>query len=213
MSDSPWQTRMPDDQFTRMRDILAAPSPIGLEAAMTEGVLRPMAAKFAPDDWAVHTFRGNAGVVFDTKPGDEDAFSVMVIGHADQIRMQVRSIGEDGKIWIETDSFLPTTLIGHEVRLFSEGEDGKYRVIEGGTVEALGAIHFASPELRTGRKGITKEMVYLELGLHGEKRKKQVEKLGIRAGDSILLNRRSAAGSLQTPTTARISTTVSAAFS
>ncbi len=156
---------------------------------MTEGVLRPMAAEFAPDSWAVHSFRGNAGLVFDTKPGDEDALSVMVIGHADKIRMQVRSIGEDGKIWIETDSFLPTTLIGHEVLLFSEGEDGNYRVIEGGTIEALGAIHFATPEMRTGRKGVTKEMMYLELGLHGEKRKKQVEALGIRSGDSILLKR------------------------
>jgi putative aminopeptidase FrvX len=48
-----------------------------------------------------------------------DRTSVMVIGHADKIRMQVRSIGSDGKIWINRDSFLLTTLIGHEVLLFS----------------------------------------------------------------------------------------------
>ncbi|MDH3590795.1 MAG: peptidase M42, partial [Planctomycetota bacterium] len=105
----PWEQPMPEDQFARMRDILAAPSPIGLEAAMTHGVLWDQAAAFMPDSWAVHGFRGNAGLVFDTKPDDPDAFSVMVIGHADKIRLQVRSIGDDGKVWVEADSFLPST--------------------------------------------------------------------------------------------------------
>ena len=44
----PWQQSMPEDQFTRMRDILAAPSPVGLEAAMTEGVLAPMCLPARP---------------------------------------------------------------------------------------------------------------------------------------------------------------------
>ncbi len=193
MSDAeqPWKQSMPEDQFARMRDILAAPSPIGLEGAMTYGVLKPMFESFAPKDWQVRQFRGNASVVLDTHPGRDDLFSVMVIGHADKIRMQVRSIGEDGKIWINSDSFLPVTLIGHEVRLFSEDPEqpGRYRMIEGGTVEALGAIHFAEEPLRTGAKGVKKEQLYLELQLHGEERKKQVQDLGIRAGDTIILDR------------------------
>lgn len=73
----------------------------------------------------------------------------MIVGHADKIRMQVssfflsfyinrlatshwyapyaqttiiakvRHIGKDGKIYIDSDSFLPPTLIGHRVKLFT----------------------------------------------------------------------------------------------
>ena len=187
----PWAAAMPDAQFQLMHDILAAPSPIGLEAAMTEGVLKPHFEGFAPAGWQVQNFKGHAGVVLDTHPGQDDLFTVMVIGHADKIRMQVRSIGEDGKVWINSDSFLPTTLLGHEVSIFSEdaAAPGQYRRIDGGTVEALGAIHFADPKLRAGEKGVRKEQLYVELQIHGKDKKKQVEALGIRPGDSIIMNR------------------------
>ena len=188
----PWQQSMPEDQFTRMRDILAAPSPVGLEAAMTEGVLAPMCESFMPEGWKLHRFRGNAGVVLDTWPdAPEGTLTVMAIGHADKIRMQVRSIGEDGKIWINSDSFLPMTLIGHEVTLFSEDPEnpGSFRSLTGGTVEALGAIHFAEPAMRDGSRGIKANQLYLELQLSGDDRKKQVESLGIRSGDPLLLDR------------------------
>jgi len=188
----PWQTRMPDDQFERMRDILGAPSPVGLEAAMNEGVIAPFFESFMLDGWALHRFKGNAGLVLDTHPAEDDRFTVMLIGHADKIRLQVRTIGDDGKIWVNSDSFLPTTLIGHQVQLFSEDPDapGKYRVLRGGTIEAIGAIHFADARLRNGDSGIKKTQLYLELGAHGEDRKKQVEALGIKPGDSILLDRK-----------------------
>lgn len=193
MSDTakPWTQPMPDAQFKLMRDILAAPSPIGLEGAMTYGVLKPYFESFAPSDWHLHQFKGNAGVVLDTHPGRDDMFKLMIIGHADKIRMQVRSIGEDGKIWINTDSFLPGVLIGHEVTLFSEDPEapGSYRSIKGGTVEALGAIHFSDPAQRDGSKGIKKEQIYLDLQIHGENKKQQVLNLGVRPGDSIIFNR------------------------
>lgn len=187
----PWKKSMPKKQFELMRQILAAPSPVGLEGAMTYGVLKPHFEEISLDGWKVHQFKGNAGIVLDTHPGEDDMLSMMVIGHADKIRMQVRSIGDDGKIWIQSDSFLPGTLIGHEVTLFSrDPEDpGKYRRIEGGTIEALGAIHFADSALRSGDKGIKKEMLYLELQIHGEDTKQQVEDLGISSGDPIILNR------------------------
>ena len=190
-SSKPWTQSMPEEQFQRMRDVLAAPSPVGLEGAMTYGVLKPYFDSFAPADWRVHQFQGHAGIVLDTHPGRDDLFKVMVVGHADKIRMQVRSIGDDGKVWIDSDSFLPGTLIGHEVTLFSEAPEnpGAYRRIEGGTIEALGAIHFADEETRTGRKGVKKEQLYLELQVHGENKKKQVEGLGVRPGDPILLDR------------------------
>jgi endoglucanase len=188
----PWKNSMPEKQFELMRDIIGAPSPIGLEGSMTYGLLKPHFESFAPKGWKTHQFRGNAGLVLDTHPDDDEMFTVMVIGHADKIRMQVRSIGDDGKIWINSDSFLPTTLIGHEVLLFSENPDepGQYRTLEGGTIEAIGAIHFADSALRSGDKGIKKEMLYLELQAHGEDRKQQIEELGICPGDPIILNRK-----------------------
>ena len=190
-SEQPWNQPMPEKQFQLMRDILAAPSPVGLEGAMTYGVLKPYMDGFALPDWKTHQFKGHAGIVMDTHPGREDMFTIMLVGHADKIRMQVRSIGDDGKIWINSDSFLPGTLIGHEVKLFSEDPDnpGNYRVIQGGTVEALGAIHFAETAVRTGEKGVKKEQLYLELQIHGENKKQQVENLGVRPGDTIILDR------------------------
>ena len=182
---------MPKVQFDFMRKVLAAPSPIGVEAAMSYGVLKPYFEKFMPKSWAIHQFKGNAGIVVDTHPGCDDMTSAMIIGHADKIRMQVRKIDNDGKIWVNTDSFLPCTLIGHEVKLFSQDpkKPGNYRCIEGGTIEALGAIHFSEPAQRSGDKGLKPEMMYLELQMHGEKCKQRIEALGIRPGDPIILNR------------------------
>jgi len=182
---------MSDSQFNLMRDIISAPSPVGMESAMTHGVLKPCFDKFAPKSWKMHRFQGNAGVVWDTHPEKPDMFTVMICGHADKIRMQVRKIGADGKIWINSDAFLPCTLIGHEVTLYSEdpAKPGKYRALSGGTVEALGAIHFSEPAQRTGDKGISPKQIYLELQIHGENKSEQVKNLGIRPGDTLLLNR------------------------
>lgn len=186
-----WQTTMPHDQFAFMKKVLASPSPIGFEAAMSYGVIKPEFESFMPAGWGVHQFKGNAGLVFDSHPGRDDLVSVMIVGHADKIRMQVRKIDDDGKVWINTDSFLPTTLIGHEVKVFCQNPDeaGRFKVIEGCTVEALGAIHFSTPAQRTGEQGIKPESIYLELHTHGEDRKAQVEALGLRPGDPILLDR------------------------
>jgi putative aminopeptidase FrvX len=190
-NDAPWSVRMSDERFELMKQILAAPSPIGLEAAMTQGILEPHFRSFMPGHWKIHRFKGNAGILLDTASEQPEAFSVMIIGHADKIRMQVRSIGEDGKIWINSDSMLPTTLLGHKVMLFSEDPKtpNAWRVLKGGTVEAIGAIHFADPKLRTGDKGIKEEMLYLELQIHGENKKQQIEALGIRPGDPLLFDR------------------------
>ena len=189
--EKPWEKAMEAERFSLMRNILDAPSPIGLEAAMTKGVLEPYLDQFKLAGWKVHSFKGNAGIVLDTAPEAKDAFSVMVIGHADKIRMQVRSVGDDGKIWVNTDSMLPTTLIGHKVKLFSEDPEnpGSWRVLRGGTIEAIGAIHFADPKVRSGDRGIKPEMMYLELHIHGSDKKKQIEKLGIRPGDPIIYDR------------------------
>jgi len=170
---------MPDDQFEIMRDIIKAPSPVGLESAMTLGVLKPYFDSFAPDNWEMHQFVGNAGVVWDSHPGQDDMFSVMLVGHADKIRMQVRKIAADGKVYINSDSFLPCTLIGHEVIVFSENPDepGDYRSLSGGTIEAMGAIHFSDAAQRTGDKGIRPNALYLDLQIHGENKADQIKRL------------------------------------
>lgn len=189
--DKPWAQPMSDEQFKIMRDILAAPSPVGLESAMTLGVLKPYFDSFMPDSWEMHQFVGNAGVVWDSHPGEDDRFSVMLVGHADKIRLQVRKIGSDGKIYVNSDSFLPCTLIGHEVTVFSEDPQspGDYRSLTGGTIEALGAIHFSDPAQRTGDKGIRPNSLYLDLQIYGENKADQIKRLGLKAGDAILLNR------------------------
>lgn len=192
MAEQPWTRSMPEEQFKLMRRILGAASPIGMEAAMTRGVLEPHFKSFMPKGWTIHTFRGNAGVVLDTHPGCDDMFTVMIVGHADKIRLQVRSIGDDGKIWVQSDSFIAGTLIGHEVLLYNENPDdpGHYRLLKGGTLEAVGAIHFAPKELRSGKQGIKPEQLYVELQIHGKDKRKQIEKIGIRPGDSVILKRK-----------------------
>ncbi len=191
MSDAVWTQSMPEPQFDLMKRIIAAPSPVGLESAMTLGVLKPYFESFMPSSWAMHQHTGNASVVWDTHPGDDEKFSVMIIGHADKIRMQVRNIGSDGKVWINSDSFLPCTLIGHEVTLFSEDPDtpGRYRSLSGGTVEAMGAIHFSDPAQRTGDKGIRPTQLYLDLQVHGKNKADQIKRLGVKPGDTLLLDR------------------------
>eukprot|EP00941_MAST-03F_sp_MAST-3F-sp1_P004357 g4357.t1 len=190
-----WEKPLADEDFGFLRNVLAAPSPVGLEGAMTHGVLQERFKSFAPSHWKSHSFKGNAGVVWDSAPnqsGKEKPLTVMIMGHADKIRCQVRSVAADGKVYINSDSFLPFTLIGNEVLLFSEETpaSGKYKKISG-TVEAIGAIHFAPSAARTGQKGIAPEKLYLELGLSGTKseRKKQVDALGIRPGDTIIMDR------------------------
>lgn len=188
---TPWTEPMPPEQFERMRRIIGAPSPIGFEAAMTRGVIEPMLQPHLPESWGIHRFRGNAGIVFDTHPGRDDLVSLLICGHADKIRLQVRRIGDDGKVWVDSDSFLAQSLIGHEVRLFTQDpkDPTRYRARTGATIEAIGAIHFAKPDLRRGDKGIKPEMLYLELHVSGEDKKAQVEALGIRPGNPILLDR------------------------
>ena len=83
---------MDDETFQFMRDVLAAPSPVGLEASMTRGVLSQRFAEIAKPDWKEITFKGNAGIVWDTGNEDDVGLTVMIVGHADKIRMQVRSI-------------------------------------------------------------------------------------------------------------------------
>jgi len=186
-----WEKAMPEAQFDFMKEIISAPSPVGLEGAMTYNVLKPAFESFMLDEWQVQQFKGHASIVLDTHPDEEDMPTVMIVGHADKIRMQVRSIGSDGKIWINSDSFLPTVLVGHEVKLFVQNpkKPGDYGVIEGGTIEALGAIHFADPAMRSGSKGLGKNDIYLDLQMYGDKPKEKLEKLGVKAGDPILLER------------------------
>ena len=126
---------MDDKQFQFMRKVIAAPSPVGLEASMTQGVIAPEFEAFGAKDldWQEHKFRGNAGTVWDTGSKGDGKLTVMICGHADKIRMQVRSISSDGKIWINSDSFLPLTLLGNVVTLFSEDPAalGTYRKLPG----------------------------------------------------------------------------------
>ena len=200
----PWEKRMSDEDFELMADILQAPSPVNMEASMIN-ILRKETQKFALEDWKLHSFKSSAGLVVDTNPevsDENDKLTCMVAGHADKIRLQVKSVGSDGKIYIESDAHIPITLLGNEVTIFSQNRPLKqekneendfrtWRKIEGATVEAFGAIHCASPQLRSGQQGLKAEQLYLELGIHGDRKKEQVvDGLGVRPGDNVLMQRR-----------------------
>ena len=88
-----WQPpSMPPVQFDWLRKVLASPSPIGFEAGMTEGVIRPWVEEWMPESWAIRTFKGTASMVIDSDPADTTGkLKVMICGHADKIRMQVRA--------------------------------------------------------------------------------------------------------------------------
>ena len=192
MSNAAWRRPFARADFSLLSKIIHAPSPIGMEAAMTEGVLAPFFSTLkGAEEWSVHRSRGSSSIVFE-KPSvaatEKRAITVMLLGHSDKIRMQVRSIDSQGKLWIDSDSFLPSTLIGNSVTVYCDGARGTMRAIPG-TVEALGAIHFADAATRSGTKGIKAEQLYVELGLWGEERKQQVQDAGIKPGDSVLLER------------------------
>lgn len=66
-----WEKAMPEKQFQFMKEIIAAPSPVGLEGAMTYSVLKPYFEKIKKASWGVHQFRGHAGIVLDTAPKNQ----------------------------------------------------------------------------------------------------------------------------------------------
>lgn len=185
-----WTHPFSSEQLALVSTLAGSRSPIGFEESMAS-IVQNQLASFQPDSWALRRFVGSPGMVLDTNPGATDALTVMPIGHMDQIRMQARSVDEDGKIWINCDSFLPAAIIGDEVLIYSQHPDnpGTWRMLVGGTVQAFGAIHFSTPGQRDGSEGVKKETLYIELGLHGKDRKKQVEDLGVRPGDPVIFNR------------------------
>jgi len=187
----PWTTRMSDERFSLLKQVIDSPSPVNLEGAMTFGVIEPFIKSLNPQGWKFHRFLGSASLVVDswTKATKPD-LTVMVVGHADKIRMQVRHIEKSsGKVYIDSDSFLPIALLGNPVNIFAEKPDelGSFIKVKG-TVEALGAIHFGDSGHRSGTKGVSPEMLYVDLGCYGEGAADRVAKLGIKPGDSVLMD-------------------------
>ena len=88
----PWSRPMTEETFGLMRDILGAPSPVGYEGAMTFGVVEPYFEKIKLAGWKCVKFVGNASIVLDSDPDATDKLSIMVVGHADKIRCQVRNL-------------------------------------------------------------------------------------------------------------------------
>jgi len=157
---------------------------------MTFGVIEPAMLTWAPSSWKFNRLIGSASLVVQTPP-DNRPLSVMVVGHADKIRLQVRSIDKaTGKIYVDSDSHLPLALLSTDVSIYSERLDelGSFDRVRG-TVEALGAIHFGDAKHRDGSKGVTPDQLYIDLGTHGPNAGARVEALGIKPGDAILVDR------------------------
>lgn len=186
----PWRKPMPLAQFQRMLDLIHAPSPVGLEGAM-KAVALAQIQEFMPDTWKIHHFGGSAGFVIDTMPeAGPDVLTVMAIGHMDKIRLVVRAVDKSGRIWVNSDSILPFTAIGHRVILYSEDPKvpGSWREIRGGVIGSHGAVHLAPVNFRDGAAGPKKDDLYLELHLRGDDVLAQVNALGIRPGDVMIFD-------------------------
>lgn len=179
------------DQFELLSRLCGTPSPVGFERTIIDGVILPEMRAFMPERWEIKRFTGTPGVVIDTAPDATGFPTIMPIAHADTIRLQVRSIGDDGKLWVNTDSFLPGAILGHTFNLVVEdpNEPGSYRTLPNLTAQAFGAIHFASEEVRSGRKGVEPKQVYLETGLFGPDAKQRLEELGVREGQPAVFSR------------------------
>ena len=65
------QQRMPDEEFEFMKRVIGAPSPIGLEAAMTQGVLAPEFERFGARKLGWHEQRYATSPVFSDEGGYE----------------------------------------------------------------------------------------------------------------------------------------------
>ncbi|GAM76614.1 endoglucanase [Vibrio ishigakensis] len=65
-NNQPWAEPMSQETFEFMSKVLASPSPIGFEAAMSYGVIKPEFESFMPQGWGIHQFKGNASLVFDS---------------------------------------------------------------------------------------------------------------------------------------------------
>lgn len=172
-----------------MRDLIHAPSPIGLEGAMKVVAISQI-LQFMPKTWKIHHLIGSAGFVVDTLPNaGPDVLRIMAVGHMDKIRLIVRAI-KDGRIWLNSDSMLPITAIGQRVKIYSEdpAHPGSWRVITGGTIGSYGAVHLAPVTFRDGSAGPKKDDLFLELHLTGDNIMAQIEAMGIRAGDAIIFD-------------------------
>jgi putative aminopeptidase FrvX len=197
--------KMSPSRFQLLKQIIEAPSPVNLEGAMTMGVIEPFIKQLLlthnnnnnhNHNWKIHKFIGNAGIVIDTLSDHQQQqkppnLTIMIMGHADKIRMQVRHIQvSSGKIYIDSDSFLPIALLGNDVSIYSEkpNELGQFNRIRG-TVEALGAIHFGDAGHRNGTKGVSPEQLYIDLGVSGKDVGKRIMELGIKPGDAVLMDR------------------------
>lgn len=186
----PWTVRMPDDQFLRMSEILAASSPGGFEEAKVQVIITQL-KPVLPKNWGVTRFAGGAGLVIDTHPDCNDMLTIAVAGHLDQIRLLVRSIDDAGRIWLgHAESFLPAVIAGSEAKLFCNDpkNPGKFLEIRG-TIESVGAAHFVDPAVRAGEKGIKPEQLYFEPGLVGKNIAKVLKDLGVQVGDPVVFHR------------------------
>ncbi|MCF6277074.1 MAG: peptidase M42 [Candidatus Magasanikbacteria bacterium] len=186
--------KMSEEDFFLLQKIAEAPSPSNLEGALTYGVIHPIFKKLITENkksWTIHSFIGNAGIVLKTERKKSNPLKIMLVGHSDKIRLQVKHIEADGKIKISSSSFLPTSLISNKVKLFSRKPDNpkEFNVFYG-TIEGIPPIHLASQSLISGKKGVSSSALYLELGVYGSHADYKLKNLGIRPGDPIIFDRK-----------------------
>lgn len=180
--------------FQLLKNITSAPSAAGYEASMTYGVIEPY-LKEKISDIIIHKFLSSASIVAELPCSNKPNLNIMFIVHADKIRMQVRYIDRDGKIYINADSYIASSLLGHKVTIYTLNNKNKkekdcngwknqeYVAIEG-RIQAILPIHYADSSLIRGNKGVKDDELYIDIGCYTYK---EVKKYGIQIGDPVLM--------------------------
>lgn len=182
-----------NDQFSLLESLCNCPSAIGFEETMVESIIKPFMDAL-PYPWTAHRFKGTPGIVFDSSPDAKPSLTIMLIAHMDKIRLQIRSIDKDGRLWMNTQSFLPASIIGHCFDLITENPrcPGRYSasVFRNLTAQGIEGIHFAPEALKAGSAGVKPQSIFLDPGIIGKDKKSRLENAGICPGQAAIFSPR-----------------------
>jgi endoglucanase len=150
--------------------LLDASGPSGFETRPAR-VWREEAESFADRVWIDVSGNSVAEVNAGGRP------RVMLAGHIDEIGLQVTHVDDDGFLYFdEIGGWDPQVLVGQRVSVLASAGDVK-------GVVGKKAIHLIQPDERS-KATKTKEL-WVDVGADG---KEQVEQLGIRVGDPMVLD-------------------------
>ena len=161
--------------FRNARELLEIDSPTGFTGRAAEYLLKRAGELGYP------CAMNQKGCVLVTIPGRDPSKTVLVSGHVDTLGLMVRSVTEDG--------MLKFTLLGGPIVPTLDGEYCRIYTRSGqvytGTILSLSPSVHVYPDSRTRKREPEEMAVRLDMQV---RKKEDVQKLGIRAGDFICID-------------------------